>query len=186
MSDLRWIHQTSKYDCFRLDLPIDLAVELSKHPNIVGKDCEKCKIKTYDYPNCQGMFWFLISINASINHIITKTNFISDCGCDPEGSASEFCDEVTGICPCKPHVTGPKCPKCEFGYYNFPDCIRMYNVMPVHSLKNSHHFQSQTCEWSDRSDSDSFLLWFWSVLYRPLSRSDHSPSCVTDLIWLRS
>ena len=75
-----------------------------------------------------------------------KFNLISDCGCDPEGSASEFCDEVTGICPCKPHVTGPKCPKCEFGYYNFPDCIRMYNVMPVHSLKNSHHFQSQTCE----------------------------------------
>ena len=76
--------------------------------------------------------------------------FISDCLCDPEGSASESCDPVNGICDqCRPHVIGPKCNECEEGYYGFPDCQRMYNIMPVYPLNDSYRlFDSFFCEWS--------------------------------------
>ena len=34
----------------------------------------------------------------------------------------DTCDDVTGKCPCRPHVIGLKCDKCEIGYFGFPDC----------------------------------------------------------------
>ncbi len=50
-------------------------------------------------------------------------NFTAGVGCEPctcsEGSMSEVCDAVSGVCPCQPGVTGSDCSKCLDGYYNF-------------------------------------------------------------------
>ena len=38
---------------------------------------------------------------------------ISGCGCYQLGSLSSDCDQVTGNCVCKEHVSGDLCDKCE-------------------------------------------------------------------------
>ncbi|XP_072320975.1 usherin [Eucyclogobius newberryi] len=43
------------------------------------------------------------------------------CNCSETGTMSDRglgCNELTGQCPCKPHVTGLSCDRCEFGYWN--------------------------------------------------------------------
>ncbi|XP_066981652.1 laminin subunit gamma-1 isoform X2 [Macrobrachium rosenbergii] len=45
------------------------------------------------------------------------------CHCNVYGTVSErygppVCDQVTGQCQCKPHVTGLKCDQCDPGYWN--------------------------------------------------------------------
>ena len=40
------------------------------------------------------------------------------CDCDPVGSISLACNDLTGQCSCKNHVTGRQCNECEPGYYN--------------------------------------------------------------------
>ncbi len=50
-------------------------------------------------------------------------NFTTRVGCVPcacgEGSTSEVCDAVTGVCPCQPGVGGDDCSNCLNGFYNF-------------------------------------------------------------------
>jgi len=36
-----------------------------------------------------------------------------DCGCDAVGSTSAVCDQTTGQCICRDHVTGRTCDRCE-------------------------------------------------------------------------
>ena len=40
------------------------------------------------------------------------------CGCDPVGSVSESCDQLSGVCQCRDHVVGVRCDSCEPGFYN--------------------------------------------------------------------
>lgn len=39
------------------------------------------------------------------------------CDCDPGGSYSPDCDQETGRCNCRPHVTGRRCDQPEPGYF---------------------------------------------------------------------
>ncbi|XP_054980794.1 laminin subunit alpha-1 [Sorex araneus] len=39
------------------------------------------------------------------------------CECHGQGSLSSVCHHETGLCACKPHVTGQQCNQCAFGYY---------------------------------------------------------------------
>uniref|UniRef100_A0A8C9AUH6 Laminin subunit alpha-2 n=1 Tax=Prolemur simus TaxID=1328070 RepID=A0A8C9AUH6_PROSS len=39
------------------------------------------------------------------------------CGCHEKGSLSAVCHLETGLCDCKPHVTGQQCDQCLHGYY---------------------------------------------------------------------
>ncbi|KAM4572007.1 agrin isoform 3-T3 [Fundulus diaphanus] len=43
----------------------------------------------------------------------------STCQCNVHGSYKGTCDPTTGQCSCKPGVGGPKCDRCEPGYWNF-------------------------------------------------------------------
>ncbi|XP_068597953.1 usherin [Brachionichthys hirsutus] len=54
----------------------------------------------------------------------TNPNGCIRCSCSDTGSISSSaggvpsCDQDTGQCQCKPHVTGLSCDRCEFGYWN--------------------------------------------------------------------
>uniref|UniRef100_A0A671ETU2 Basement membrane-specific heparan sulfate proteoglycan core protein n=1 Tax=Rhinolophus ferrumequinum TaxID=59479 RepID=A0A671ETU2_RHIFE len=39
------------------------------------------------------------------------------CDCHGKGSLSGICHPETGLCDCKPHVTGQRCEQCLYGYY---------------------------------------------------------------------
>lgn len=39
------------------------------------------------------------------------------CQCHPNSSISSICHHNTGLCDCKPHVSGEKCDQCEPGFY---------------------------------------------------------------------
>ncbi|CEF60016.1 Laminin B type IV domain and EGF-like, laminin domain and Low-density lipoprotein (LDL) receptor class A repeat and Immunoglobulin subtype 2 domain and Immunoglobulin subtype domain and Immunoglobulin-like domain and Immunoglobulin I-set domain and Immunoglobulin-like fold domain and Laminin B, subgroup domain-containing protein [Strongyloides ratti] len=41
--------------------------------------------------------------------------------CDPIGSATTFADPHTGVCQCKPLVTGPSCNQCKPGSYHLTE-----------------------------------------------------------------
>ncbi|XP_017770697.1 PREDICTED: laminin subunit alpha-1-like, partial [Nicrophorus vespilloides] len=64
--------------------------------NTEGWRCERCKLGYYGDP--------VIGCEA--------------CLCDPQGSISPNCNNVTGECECKEHFIGRTCNKCETGYGN--------------------------------------------------------------------
>ncbi|XP_075388834.1 laminin subunit alpha-1 isoform X1 [Tenrec ecaudatus] len=41
------------------------------------------------------------------------------CECQEKGSLSHICHHETGLCDCKPHVTGQQCDQCLSGYYGW-------------------------------------------------------------------
>ncbi|CAH2013089.1 unnamed protein product, partial [Acanthoscelides obtectus] len=65
---------------------------LSCKGNTEGWKCEKCKPEHYGDP--------------------TQSN-CKPCECDPIGSASKQCDNITGQCECKEKFIGRTCDKCE-------------------------------------------------------------------------
>lgn len=38
------------------------------------------------------------------------------CSCDPRGAVRDDCEQMTGLCSCKPGVAGPKCGQCPDGH----------------------------------------------------------------------
>lgn len=43
------------------------------------------------------------------------------CHCDLTFSTGN-CEDITGICECKPEYTKPNCDSCSFGHYGYPLC----------------------------------------------------------------
>ena len=41
------------------------------------------------------------------------------CACNQTGSLSAECDQDTGVCSCKPGVSGRACNECAAGHYGF-------------------------------------------------------------------
>ncbi|XP_059977879.1 laminin subunit alpha-3 isoform X2 [Lagenorhynchus albirostris] len=44
------------------------------------------------------------------------------CECHPAGAIGHRCSPEGGQCPCRPHVIGRQCTRCQMGYYGFPHC----------------------------------------------------------------
>ncbi|CAH1185884.1 unnamed protein product [Phyllotreta striolata] len=70
---------------------------LSCRGNTEGWKCDKCKPEHYGDPT---------SFNCKA------------CECDPVGSVSKQCDNVTGSCECKEKFIGRTCDQCQEGYGN--------------------------------------------------------------------
>lgn len=47
---------------------------------------------------------------------------VAGCECDPRGSVSDLCDQLSGQCACHSHVTGRRCDRCQPGFWGFPQC----------------------------------------------------------------
>ncbi|XP_074208255.1 laminin subunit alpha-3 isoform X2 [Camelus bactrianus] len=44
------------------------------------------------------------------------------CECHSSGAIGHHCSPEGGQCPCRPHVIGRQCTRCQVGYYGFPHC----------------------------------------------------------------
>ncbi|KAF4524713.1 hypothetical protein B566_EDAN013948, partial [Ephemera danica] len=66
-----------------------------------GPACERCRTGAYNH-------------EAGIG--------CKACGCHSAGSQGAQCDGRTGVCPCRPGFSAPKCDSCMPGFYGFPRC----------------------------------------------------------------
>ncbi|XP_078016774.1 usherin [Epinephelus lanceolatus] len=102
---------------------------------VTGRRCEEC------LPGWYGL-------KASNPNGCTRCN-CSDIGIvstSTEGVPS--CHQDTGLCQCKPHVTGPSCDRCEFGYWNLshPDGCVPCDCDPLGSISPFCEPEGGQCE----------------------------------------
>ncbi|KAG9347438.1 hypothetical protein JZ751_005005 [Albula glossodonta] len=107
------------------------------NPMIVGNSCKKCDCNGNSDPNlifneCHNVTGYCLNCwanTAGANCEKCAPGFYGDaisakncreCQCNKCGTAS--CDDRTGVCHCKPGVTGPLCDQCEDGYSGFSSC----------------------------------------------------------------
>ncbi|XP_036738492.2 agrin isoform X2 [Manis pentadactyla] len=73
--------------------------QCSCRPGIGGLKCDRCE------PG----FW-------NFRGIVTDgRSGCTPCSCDPQGAVRDDCEQMTGLCSCKPGVAGPKCGQCPDG-----------------------------------------------------------------------
>ena len=93
--------------------------------NTEGILCEKCKPYHYRTSNssfCSRKFLFFPPLRPPLPPYLSEKAFInvlfflSACDCYANGSESEFCDEISGQCPCKNNYHGRNCSECVVGY----------------------------------------------------------------------
>ena len=51
-----------------------------------------------------------------------EPNLPSACDCDAKGTIEEVCDKSNGQCLCKEGFGGPRCDRCEPGWFDYPTC----------------------------------------------------------------
>ncbi|KAK5614360.1 hypothetical protein CRENBAI_001943 [Crenichthys baileyi] len=82
-------------------------------------------------------------------------NGCTSCNCSDQGTVStsstgavSICNQYTGQCQCKLHVTGLSCDRCEFGYWNLshPDGCIPCNCDPLGSLSSFCEPDGGQCE----------------------------------------
>ncbi|XP_044239068.3 laminin subunit alpha-1 isoform X2 [Ursus arctos] len=79
------------------------------HCDSVTGECLKC-IGNTDGAHCERC------ADGFYGDAVTAKN-CSACECHGKGSLSDVCHLETGLCDCKPHVTGRQCDQCLPGYY---------------------------------------------------------------------
>uniref|UniRef100_A0A3Q2PWV5 Usher syndrome 2A (autosomal recessive, mild) n=1 Tax=Fundulus heteroclitus TaxID=8078 RepID=A0A3Q2PWV5_FUNHE len=102
---------------------------------VTGRECAHC------LPGWYGL-------NATNPHGCTS------CNCSDQGTVSTFtgavsiCNQYTGQCQCKQHVTGLSCDRCEFGYWNLshPDGCIPCDCDPLGSLSSFCEPDGGQCE----------------------------------------
>ncbi|XP_012676862.2 laminin subunit alpha-4 [Clupea harengus] len=68
-----------------------------------------------------------------------------ECQCDKCGTAS--CDDRTGVCHCRPGVTGRLCDQCEEGYSGFSSCLGCRRCeCAAAALKTTCHPLTHSCK----------------------------------------
>ncbi|XP_060055805.1 agrin isoform X3 [Erinaceus europaeus] len=73
--------------------------QCSCRPGVGGLKCDRCE------PG----FW-------NFRGIVTESRSgCTPCSCDPQGAVRDDCEQMTGLCSCKPGVAGPKCGQCPDG-----------------------------------------------------------------------
>ncbi|XP_071473325.1 agrin isoform X3 [Marmota flaviventris] len=74
--------------------------QCSCRPGVGGLKCDRCE------PG----FW-------NFRGIVTDSRSgCTPCSCDPRGAVRDDCEQMTGLCSCKPGVAGPKCGQCPDGH----------------------------------------------------------------------
>uniref|UniRef100_A0A8C0X1A9 Agrin n=1 Tax=Castor canadensis TaxID=51338 RepID=A0A8C0X1A9_CASCN len=73
--------------------------QCSCRPGVGGLKCDRCE------PG----FW-------NFRGIVTDgRSGCTPCSCDPRGAVRDDCEQMTGLCSCRPGVAGPKCGQCPDG-----------------------------------------------------------------------
>ncbi|KAK7792852.1 hypothetical protein R5R35_009634 [Gryllus longicercus] len=79
-----------------------------------------CKKENSNLKNCEDS-WFGCCPDGKTPALgADNAGCPSQCGCNKLGSYSGTCDPLTQQCSCKPGVGGPKCDRCEPGYWGLP------------------------------------------------------------------
>ena len=104
------------------------------------KNIKKNKVKVSNY------FSFLLyTLTVPIlNKIDADFEYTLACGCHLNGSKSQQCNEITGVCTCKnEHIGGIKCDDCHLPNKYGPECIGISyfkHYLPNHKLVKSRRF----------------------------------------------
>ncbi|KAJ8270780.1 hypothetical protein GJAV_G00119200 [Gymnothorax javanicus] len=131
------------------------------NPMVIGDSCKKCDCNGNSDPNliineCHNRTGHCINCwgnTAGTNCEKCAPGFYGDaisakncreCRCSKCGTMS--CDDRTGVCHCKPGVTGPLCDQCEEGYSGFSSCQGCRRCeCGAASLRPTCHPLTQTC-----------------------------------------
>ncbi|XP_076964515.1 agrin-like [Callospermophilus lateralis] len=74
--------------------------QCSCRPGVGGLKCDRCELG----------FW-------NFRGIVTDSRSgCTSCSCDPRGAVQDDCEQMSGLCSCKPGVAGPKCGQCPDGH----------------------------------------------------------------------
>ncbi|XP_063773222.1 laminin subunit alpha-4 [Pseudophryne corroboree] len=81
--------------------------------NVVTGQCNSCFANTTGYhcEHCASGYYGDARVAKNC----------TECRCSKCGT--EFCNDVTGRCHCKPGVTGTACDRCEIGHYGYDSCL---------------------------------------------------------------
>ncbi|XP_034017555.1 laminin subunit alpha-4 [Thalassophryne amazonica] len=131
------------------------------NPMAIGNSCKRCDCNGNSDPNL--IFSECHNVTGQCLHCWDNTagancercapGFYGDaisakdcreCECDQCGTSS--CDDRTGVCHCKPGVTGRLCDQCEEGYSGFSSCqgCRRCECGPA-SVRPTCHPLTQSC-----------------------------------------
>uniref|UniRef100_A0A1A8V2I3 Laminin, alpha 4 n=1 Tax=Nothobranchius furzeri TaxID=105023 RepID=A0A1A8V2I3_NOTFU len=131
------------------------------NPLLVGSSCQRCDCNDNTDPNL--IFNKCHNVTGHCEHCWGNTagarcercapGFYGDainakdcreCECSQCGTSS--CDDRTGVCHCRPGVTGQRCDKCEEGYSGFSSCqgCRRCECGPA-SLRSTCHPLTHSC-----------------------------------------
>lgn len=99
--------------------------------NVIGRCCDACAPMTFGFgpegckrkkPKPEGKHCLSFSLWASDSWFTMNSHLFVGCNCDPHGSVSELCDQVSGQCACRSEITGQRCKRCQMGFWGFPSC----------------------------------------------------------------
>ncbi|RCN43071.1 laminin EGF-like protein [Ancylostoma caninum] len=67
--------------------------------------------------------------------------------CDPRGAASQYADQ-SGVCPCKPLVTGPSCTECRPGSFHLNEkspqgCLKCFCFGVTDQCRSSTWYRTE-------------------------------------------
>ncbi|CAK6968191.1 laminin subunit alpha-4 [Scomber scombrus] len=131
------------------------------NPMVIGNSCKRCDCNGNSDPNlifnechnvtghCQHCWGNTAGANCErcapgfYGDAITAKN-CRECECNECGTSS--CDDRTGVCHCKPGVTGRLCDQCEEGYSGFSSCqgCRRCECGPA-SMRSTCHPLTHSC-----------------------------------------
>ncbi|KAG7508232.1 laminin subunit alpha-4 [Solea senegalensis] len=131
------------------------------NPMVIGSSCKRCECNGNSDPNlifnechnvtghCQHCWGDTAGANCErcapgfYGDAINAKN-CRECACNKCGTSS--CDDRTGVCHCKPGVTGRLCDQCEEGYSGFSSChgCRRCECGPA-SLRPTCHPLTHSC-----------------------------------------
>ncbi|XP_013886384.1 laminin subunit alpha-4 [Austrofundulus limnaeus] len=131
------------------------------NPLVIGSSCRRCDCNGNTDPNliinechnvtghCQHCWGNTAGANCErcapgfYGDAITAKN-CKECQCSKCGTSS--CDDRTGVCHCKPGVTGQLCDHCEEGYSGFSSCqgCRRCECGPA-SIRSTCHPLTHSC-----------------------------------------
>lgn len=131
------------------------------NPMAIGNSCKRCDCNSNSDPNlifnechnvtghCQHCWGNTAGANCErcapgfYGDAISAKN-CEECECNECGTSS--CDDRTGVCHCKPGVTGRLCDQCEEGYSGFSSCqgCRRCECGPA-SIRSTCHPLTHSC-----------------------------------------